>query len=169
MSKTPPLLPEEALARVLRLARFDGLGVLVVSGLFAVLSALVGDRTGAFIGLLIAGAGAIELHGGGLLVHGDIRGMRWLVGSQLLLMVTLLGYCAFRLYNVDLELLRSAVTDDMKKQLKELGWTIDDFVLLAYNLTWKCLAAVTIVYQGGMALYYLRRRGPVAKALEPVE
>ena len=35
----PPLLPEETLARVLRLARFDGMSVLVLGGMFALIAA----------------------------------------------------------------------------------------------------------------------------------
>ena len=61
----PPLLPEEALIRVLRLARFDGTGVLVLSGTFAVMAALGRDVPFAVIGLLGAAAGAVELHGSG--------------------------------------------------------------------------------------------------------
>jgi hypothetical protein len=170
MRRIPPLLPEEAFARVLRLARFDGLGVLFVAGLFAILSALAGDRAGAIIGLLIAGAGAIELHGATLLVHGQSRGMRWLVISQLYLMVTILGYCEYRVLNVDLSLLRAAVTSEMKAQITSVGWTVDEFVQFAYRLTWFVLAVVTVLYQGGMAIYYVRRRKAVARALhdEPV-
>lgn len=166
MTRIPPLLPEETLARVLRLARFDGMGVLVFAGFFAILSALAGDRIGAVIGLLIAGAGAIELHGATLLQHGERRGMSWLVGSQLYLMVAILGYCEFRLANVDLSLLRSAVTDDLKTQLATVGWGVDEFIRFAYRITWFVIAAVTVLYQGGMAIYYLRRRRIVTLALE---
>lgn len=166
MRRVPPLLPEEAFARVLRLARFDGLGVLAVAGFFAVLSALAGDRPGALIGLLIAGAGAIELHGASLLLHGERRGMRWLVFSQIYLMLTILGYCQYRMTNVDIGLLRQAITSDMKTQLASIGWTVDQFIRFVYRLTFVIVAVITVIYQGGMALYYLRRRGPVNRALE---
>jgi len=54
--KAPPLLPEETLLRVLRVARLDGLSVLVIAGVFALISALAGDGVGAVVGLLVAGA-----------------------------------------------------------------------------------------------------------------
>ena len=55
----PPLLPSETFRRVLRVARFDGLSVLGVSGAFALISAASQDVSGAMIGLLVAAAGAI--------------------------------------------------------------------------------------------------------------
>ena len=164
--KAPPLLPEEIYQRVVRLARFDGLSIVVVTSVCAVLAASVGDRIGAGIGVLVAGAGAVELHGVSLLRHGDARGMTWLVNSQGLVMLSLLGYCALRLAHPQLEPLRATVTDDMKQQLELIGWSVDHFLGLVYRFTYFAVALATILYQGGMALYYFRRRGPVATALE---
>ena len=165
--KAPPLLPEETLRRVLRVARLDGMSVLVIAGLFALISALAGDGLGAVVGLLVAGAGAVELHGAKYLEHGAARGMNWLVTSQLLLLATIIGYCGLRLLHPAVEPLRAAVTDDMKTQLEAAGWTQDAFIRFIYNTTYVAVAIVTFFYQGGMALYYLRRREPVAQALGP--
>lgn len=165
--KAPPLLPEEVLARVLRLARFDGLSVVVFAGSLALLAAVMGDRVGAVVGLLVAGAGAIELHGASLLSHGDKRGVDWLVRSQLLLLTAILAYCVLRLTHPDLSPLHRAVTDDMKEQLDLIGWSVDEFLRLVYKLTYGCVAFVTVLYQGGMALYYWNRRAAVAAALAP--
>ena len=71
----PPLLPEVILMRVLRLARFDGMGALMLGGMFALVAASARDFPFAAIGLLAAGAGAIELHGAALLKEGQPRGM----------------------------------------------------------------------------------------------
>lgn len=150
---------------MLRVARLDGLGVLLVAGLFAVLSALASDRLGAIVGLLVAGAGAVELHGAALLEHGERRGTRWLVASQLYLLVVVLGYCQYRLTHLDLALLRSAVTDELRNQLAQRNRSVDDFLRLMNNITFAIIAVVTLAYQGGMALYYYRRRHAVAQAL----
>ena len=165
--KAPPLLPEETLLRVLRIARLDGLSVLVIAGLFALISALAGDGIGAVVGLLVAGAGAVELHGATLIEHSEPRGMNWLVGSQLFLLATIIGYCALRLVHPALGPLMAAVTDDMKTSLDTAGWTPEKFVGFVYNTTYYAVAIVTFFYQGGMALYYLRRREAVARALAP--
>lgn len=163
--KPPPFLPEETLLRVLRVARLDGMSVAAVAGVFALLAALAGDGLGAVIGLLVAGAGAIELHGATLLKHGEPRGMKWLVSSQVFLLVTVIGYCVLRLLHPGLEPLLAAMTDDMKASLETAGWTPEKFVSFVYNTTYYAVAVVTFFYQGGMALYYYRRRESVARAL----
>ena len=163
--KPPPFLPDETLRRVLRVARLDGMSVAVIAGVFALISALAGDGLGAVVGLLVAGAGAIELHGATLLVHGEPRGMNWLISSQLFLLATIISYCALRLLHPGLTPLNAAVTDEMKLSLEAAGWTPDEFVRIVYTTTYAAVAIVTFFYQGGMALYYFRRRGPVARAL----
>ena len=162
----PPLLPEETLARVLRLARLDGISVLAVATLFALMAAVNGDFVGAVIGLLVAGAGAIEMHGGTLLQHGEIRGVNWLVGSQLFLMLSILVYCLLRLLHPDDTLIRDNITDEMKASLQNIGWSIDKFLGFFNLLTYGVLALATLIYQGGMAVYYFRRRRALEQALE---
>lgn len=161
----PPLLPEETLARVLRLARLDGISVLAVATLFALMAALSGDFVGAVIGLLVAGAGAIELHGGTLLQHGEIRGVNWLVGSQLFLMLSIFVYCLLRLLHPDDALIRENITDEMKASLQNIGWSVDEFLGFFNTLTYSVLALATLIYQGGMAFYYHRRREALQRAL----
>ena len=161
----PPLLPEETLRRMLRLAWFDGLSVAVISGIFALVSVAMADRVGAVVGLLVACAGVIELRGVSLLKAREPRGINWLVGSQFFLLVTVIGYCGVRLANVDLTLLRAVVNDDMKATLEAAGYTADEFLGLAYRLAYRAVAATTLLYQGGMIVYYLRRRKAVIVAL----
>lgn len=165
MITAPPLLPKEVLDRILRLARFDGLSVVAIAGSLALVSATLGDHLGAVVGLVVAGAGAVELHGASLLARGEPRGLPWLVRSQLLLLTAILCYCAWRLLRPDLAPLHHAVTPDMQEQLELIGWTVDQFIGLVYQLTYVCVAVVTALYQGGMALYYWRRRAAVAAAL----
>lgn len=162
----PPLLPEETLARVLRAARFNGMSVMVVSGIFALISAVAKDPVGAVAGLVVAGAGAMEVHGGSVLDHGYVRGMRWLVWSQLLCLGAILAYCGVR-YAMGTtpplpEELRPAITADAE----QLGMTAEELILRSYRLGLFLVATLSLIYQGGMAIYYLRRQAPVAQALE---
>jgi hypothetical protein len=168
MSKTPPLLPAELMRRTLRTAHFDGLSILVLSGLFALVSASAQDKLGTVVGLMVAGAGAIELHGAGLVRHGEFKGMKWLVLSQLYLLATILGFVRYKLGHVDLGFLRQAfsyMSTDQKQQLLQPGFTEDESLGAMYSALYYLIALLTIPYQGGMALYYLRRRRAVAAAL----
>jgi hypothetical protein len=163
--QTPPLLPEEILRRMLRIAHFDGLSVLVLAALFALPSAAARDYVGAGIGVIAAGAGAIELHGETLLRAGWTRGMAWLVGSQFFLMAAMLGYCALRLTHVVLPPLPPDVDDMIGLTAQKLGLTKEQYLRMVYRFGFQVVAALSVIYQGGMALYYLQRRAAVAEAL----
>lgn len=172
--KTPPLLPEETLHRVLRVANADGLSVLLVAGCLTLLSAGIGDYRSTAIGLLVAAAGAIEIHGAGLLRGGEARGAKWLLTSQGYLMAIILGYCALKLSSYDLQFLaqlkRTSLAmlgaDGIKEMMQNYGMSEPEFFRWFYRVTFETLALVTVVYQGGMAFYYLRRQKPLAAAAD---
>jgi hypothetical protein len=162
----PPLLPAEALHRVLRLARLDGLGVLMLATFFALAPAFTGDLTGAAVWLLVAGAGAVELHGAVLLREAEKRGLNWLVASQFLLLLVVLGHCALRLAHYDPTAMREALTDEMKATLAQAHYDQEDFLRTVYITTYGALGALTVLYKTCLALYYHRRRQAVAAALD---
>jgi hypothetical protein len=174
MTSIPPLLPEEILARVIRLARSNGLSILLVAALAAILEATQHDVFGAIIGLLAAGAGAMEIHGTSLLRWGDRRGMRWLIQAELFLLAVILGYCAIRLTIVDLTEIRAAFHAGLEfpsmrekwAEAQQMGLTEGEYLHAVYQLTYLLLSIATLLYQGGMTIYYLRRRNAVARALE---
>jgi acetolactate synthase regulatory subunit len=164
--KTPPLLPEETLYRVLRVANFNGFSVLAVAGMMTLAVASTGNYGGAAIGLLIAASGAIELHGAVLLKSGNERGMQWLIVSQPYLLVVVLGYCGLRLANYDPTELQAAMTTNLRTAIAQAGYEEEVFLRMVYVGTYVVFAFVTFIYQGLMTMYYYRRRGPVTAALE---
>lgn len=165
----PPPLPAEVLARVLRLATVDGRVLLIVAGIFAVLSALGGDRLGAVVGCLAAGAGAVELHGVGRLRLGDAGGMTWLVRSQLALLAVVFLYVMARLMSFDPVLMQTLLTPERTESFRLAGLTDEEIMPLVetvYRMTYGAVALASLVYQGGMAWYYHSRRETVRTALE---
>jgi len=167
--KAPPPLPEETLRRVLRVARFDGISVTVVAGLFALISASAHDVNGALIGVLIAGAGAMELHGVGQLNGGAPGGMRWLIGSQFCVLTAILGYVAWRLGHPDplmAEAFRANLKDEQRLALQQVGWTEEEFIRMGGRMVYFSVAVLTVFYQTGMMIYYARRRAAVERALK---
>lgn len=161
----PPLLPEETLTRVLRIARFDGTGALVLGGLFALLAAAGGERGFAVVGLLASGAGAIELHGVGLMRQGEARGMNWLIASQPLLLAVILSYCALRLWFVELPPVPEDFQGVFAASAQQWGMSLPDYQRVLNRITILVLAAVAVGFQGGMVIYYVRRRAAVEQAL----
>lgn len=165
----PPLLPEETLERVERLARFDGLSLLLLGALFAVPAAAVRDVPFAIIGLLAAGAGAVELHGLGLLREGDKRGMNWLIGSQPLLLLVIWCYGALRLLFFEPPPIPDGMADLAKAGAAQWGLSEDQYFQRVNQIIVGAVVVIAFFYQGGMMLYYLRRREAVAAALGEAE
>jgi hypothetical protein len=161
----PPLLPEEALIRVLRLARFDGMGALVLGGLFALLAASAHEVPFAMIGVLAAGGGAIELHGAMLLRQGAIGGMRWLVASQLLLLLVVFAYCALRVWVIELPEIPESFGGLFAASAQQWGLSITEYQHALNRITAGAVALAALGFQGGMMIYYLRRWSAVDRAL----
>jgi hypothetical protein len=154
------------------MARFDGMSVLIIAGGFALLSAGSRDVSGAVIGLLIAGAGAIELHGVSLL-RARRNGMKWLVSSQLYLMGTILAYVGFRLARPDVAWMLPYVTGEAAEPIvqaaQQEGMTVEQLLVGAMSMFYLLVGVITVLYQGAMTIYYLRRRAAVELALQEEE
>lgn len=165
MSQTPPPLPGKTLRRVLLIAKLDGSSLLFVAGGFALISACLRDGVGALIGCLIAGAGAMELTAARLLRHGDPRGIAWMVRSQLLVPTVVLFYCAIRLAQIDVAPLRDLISLPMRQEIEAQGIPLDFFLREMYVAVYLILSLVTLLYQGGLALYVYLRRARIAQDL----
>ncbi len=163
--KKPPLLPFETLRRVLRLARFNGTVMLVIAGTFALGSASTHDIFSTVVGLLIAAAGAMEMHGAAVLKHGAARGMNWLVASQLYLIVVVLGYVTYGLQHIDVSVMKPLLSAEQTNAIVQTGYTVDAALRLTATACYVIFAVATVIYQGAMTLYYVRRRAAVQAAL----
>ena len=163
--QAPPLLPEETLARVLRLARFDGLGVVVLAGAFSLMAAAAGEKAYAVAGLAAAGAGAVELHGVARLRLGDPLGLRWILASQPLLLAAVWAYCALRLTGSEMPPLPEELRATVEATAAELGLSPADYLRLVHRVTHGLVAGLATADQGGHVWYYWRRRDPVRQAL----
>jgi hypothetical protein len=186
----PPLLNEEILRRVVRLSRLDGISVLAVASVCAVLSASSHDLVGTAVSLAACVAGAMELGGSGMISSGSERGTRWLVGSQLVLLGAILGYVQFRLAHIDVESIRQFISQDLDKQIQGGAVALDqallesirmayqgyqvgdagikelDFVVASLRGLYATVAVGSVLYQGGMIVYYLRKHPGVRAAIE---
>ena len=163
-----PTPEEKVYRRVLFVAGFDGWSVVVVAGLGLLLSLLFGSLTGIFVGLLLIGAGAMELHGRRLLRRRNAEGMRWLVRAQVFLLGVILVYCVSRLGSFDAETAMGNLTPDMQAALTEAGLTTADLMPLvhgAFLATYSVVAVVSLFFQGGLALYYRNRTARVTAFL----
>ena len=168
MTTPEPTKQEKALRRVLRISRLNGWSVVIFAGLGLLLALALGDLASAGIGVLVGVAGWMEVHGHSRLKKRDAGGMTWLVRSQLFLLSVILVYCASRLGSFDNETMLAGLTPEMESLLKESGIERADLIPMvrtAFFTTYLTVAAVTLLYQGGMAFYYRGKTKLVTAAL----
>lgn len=171
--QAPPPLPATVLRRVLAVARADGWSVVVVAALGGLYAALHGSWAEVAGAGLVAAAGAAELHGRCRLTRGQADGTHWLIGAQAALLAVIWTYAWWRWRYFDpAELwaqLPALAQAELDRQLTAAGLIpeLDRPPLLAWMNTLTCLLLVvlTLLYQGGMAAYYLSRRRTITAAL----
>lgn len=165
----PPPLPYEILDRVCRLARFEGRSLLILAGFFSLIAAYQSDGIGAFVGCLAAAVGVIELNGVNRLRQASLSGLSWIVWSQIALLLTILAYCVLRLTSFDPEAAALLINAEVRAEFAELGLREDQILPMlkkSYVGLYVTVGLVSVVYQGGMAVYYHRRREAIRRALE---
>lgn len=159
----------------MRLARLHGSSVMIISGAFALASAANQGVSGAVVGLLIALAGAGEVHGASLLGNGRTEGTRWLVGAQLYLLLIILAYCVYSVQTLNVAEIQAQIADAQKSlpdEWKKVLFPDDQpmtpaLIKASYTQSFMLVALGSIVYQGLMARYYAKRRVAIELALLP--
>ena len=139
-------------------------GVARLSGMtlvfFTVTSLLSGifDITGVFVGLALAPIAWCELRGASQLRKFDLGACRWLAFNQLALCVFVVVYAGWNLWKVmvgpDMYAEYIAADPAMAEMLGPIG-EMSKMITFAVYTT---LIPTAVVFQGGMALYYLTRK-----------
>ena len=168
MTATELTPQEKTLKRVLGMSRINGWGVVIFAVLGTLIALLMGDLSSVGVGVLVTIGGWMEVHGHHLLKRRNPDGMKWLVRSQLFLLAVILVYCAGRLGSFDGEGAMGNLTPDMEAVLQEAGIAKGDIlplVRLAFFATYASFAIATLIYQGGLAIYYRSKVDAVVTAL----
>ncbi|CAM2848292.1 hypothetical protein [Rariglobus hedericola] len=159
---------EKSLRRVLVIAAIDGWSVALFAGLCTVISLLMGEWIGVFIGAIITSCGVLELRGRKQLITGKADGMKWLVRAQVIILATILLYSLENMLAYDEAALLAQLTPEMRSYLSQSGISVDDLrpmikpVFFGFYLI---VMGVTLLFQGGLALYYKSRKAKVTAAL----
>jgi hypothetical protein len=143
------------LARAARLGRANGLGY-AVFGLLTLLFSFFGpDPVGLALGAVLLTVGVLEQRGAARLLAADPAAPRLLARNELVLMCAIVAYAGLRL-----TLLRDD-SAELERQLGDtsaLGIDVGSLMESINTLVFATVAAVALLYQGGMARYFLRRR-----------
>lgn len=168
MTAPEPTPQDKALKRVLLVSAIDGWSVTVIASLGVLLTLIIGDWLGTGIGLLVLAAGVLELHGRRQIMRRDSDGLKQLVRAQLFLLAVILVYCTSRLGSFDADTAMASLTPDMEALLKEAGLERADIlplVRITFFATYGGVALLSLLFQGGLILYYRRKTRLVTAAL----
>ncbi len=149
----------EPMKRAARWGTANGLGYMVFGGLSILLSISSNpDWIGLLIGAVLIGAGVVERSQAARLGQGDPVAPARLAQLELALMGAILLGCVIRLF-----FSRSASSElRTGGELSGLGLDVSDLIDSVRKLVYAVVMVVSILYQGGMARYFLRRRRDVA-------
>ena len=144
-----------------------------MAGLSVLLSLWQGRYAMAAAALVVALVGAIELHGRRLLLQRQPQGLGRLIGAQVFLLVIIWLYAWYRWQHFDTDALWAELPGFLQAHVTNslLGAGLDPefhrqiLLKLTNQLTCAMLALVSLVYQGGLALWYGRQRACIRQAL----
>ena len=165
MALTPA---EKSLRRVLLISAIDGWSIAIFAGLCTLGSLLFGEWIGVSIGAVITAAGIIELRGRTRLLNGDPTGLSWLVRAQILILAIVWLYSFRNLLAYDEAAMMASITLEMRDLMSQAGVAMSDLQALmkpVYYGLYLIVMGVTLLFQGGLALYYFSRRDKVTQAL----
>ena len=166
----PPIDDHQKLRKhVLRLSKLHAYSVAFIAGSFGLLCVVLLEPAGIIVGGAVTAAGVMEIRGHRRLETGSPGAREWMVGSQVWLILCVMAYCGWRLWSFDpedplailgdAELLRSTAEQALIPE-----GMLEDLVTRIYTLTYKLVAAATLVLQGGLAAYYWVKVGRLEAA-----
>jgi hypothetical protein len=156
--------------RIMRISKINAWSVTLIAGGFTLLSLIGLSVAGIVVGAAVTSAGLIELHGQKTLQTDPARARTWMVGSQVWLLTGVLSYCGWRLMMLDpanpLAVFGSEA-GQLLQMVEIMGISsaeLEHLFVKAYRITYGLIAALTVLFQGGLALYYRSRIGRLIAA-----
>ena len=164
----PDSLPEPTLRRVLALSLMDGWCMTLFSGFCTSVSLWLGEWSGAAVGAVVMSCGITTLCSRKRLMRGDASGMVWLLRAQLVVLAIVFLYVLENLLAYDAAALMARLTPEMRSMLDQSGISVADLEPLLkpiYFAVYLLVMGGTLLFQGGLALFYKTRRGQVTAEL----
>lgn len=149
----------EPLKRAARWGRANGLGYAVFGGLSILLSISSSpDWMGLLIGAVLLGAGLVERSQAARLGQGDPAAATRMAQAEIALLGAILIGCMIKL------VFSPSPSSELRAagELSGFGLEVSDLIDSVTRLVYAVVMGVSILYQGGMARYFLRRRSDVA-------
>ena len=155
--------------KIMRISTINAWSITLIAGSFTLLSLIGLSVPGVIVGAAVTAAGFMEMHGQKALQEDPGRARTWMVGSQVWLMACVLIYCGWRLLSLDPDNPFVVFGDagQVFQLVEALGIPMKYLASLfiqAFYITYSLIAGLTILFQGGLALYYRSRIGRLVDA-----
>ncbi len=150
---------QRPLAKAARLARGNGTSVFVFGMLSLIVTAFDPNVLGVFIGAVVTLTGWAEVKFAPRLARADPDAPLLLARNELMLMLGILIYAAAQLAGGE------ESSAELARQVGDTGALGIDIGALAESanlVVYATVIAVTVLYQGGLARHFLRRREDIA-------
>ena len=152
---SPPPASAEAVpglpVRVLRMAKFDGYGLLVMGVPSIIISCFSFSMVGIIICVVVTACGCLELDGYRRFTGGRPGSRSRLMGSQILLIVMAWAYAGWSLLHPE------PLAPEITELIKESGEETSSMMALVAKMRLIVAAAIcgiTLLYQGSLSVYY---------------
>ena len=170
-------LSAPTLRRVLALSLMDGRCMTLLSGFCTSVSLLTGEWTGACVGAIVMSSGITTLRSRKRLMGGDGGGMVWLFRAQLVVLAIVFLYVLGNLLTYDAAVMNQRLLDIQTDSFVGgiLFYLLDQYSISVADLEsqmkplyfgiYLLVMTGTLLFQGGLALFYKTRRRQVTAEL----
>ena len=161
---------EKKRRRVVWISKYNGGSIAVFGVLCLLCSFLPFNLVGILISLALTVGGYMELSGGRRLKQSRPEAGRWLARSQLLLMAAIILYSAYNLLLYDpVREMKNEINDLPPETRTQLTQALDakemeELVPRIFRGFYLLLIGGTVLYQGGLWLYYTRATRKIEQA-----
>ena len=145
--------------KIAKLSFFDGVTLLLMAGISLLCAGIWRDLTGTLVALAMATVGYIELAGRRLFQNRLPKATRWLVGSQLGLLLVIIVYCLRNIYyppTLPLDQLPPFVYKALEN-LPGFNGDLEGLMQPLLKVIYALCMLISVFYQGSMAMFYLRK------------
>lgn len=161
MSMTKNVNPNQSpVSRATRVSFVNGWTIVALSLASVVLGLSASDVPGVVLGAICAVIGGVEVAGGRMLLDGNTKGFRVLIGAQLSLMVMLVSYSIGAFAAVGPDHVVARIPISVIRRLINSGMAPTDalaYLCILLKIAYASIAIVALMYQGAMAAFYRRQ------------
>jgi len=150
---------EKRIRSIALISGLNGWSVSILACACLCISVLMGSIAGALVCLAIGASGAMELTGRHKLKQNSADAAPWLTASQSWLLFVIICYGLYQLFSFDLAKMFARLSPADRAQITALLQNNAPLIETVYRGFYLAVMAASLLYQGGLWLYYRKNLG----------